>query len=178
MFKSEAYKTLKGKKLSVWLKNHFWHIYFNILVSPIKKSEHQRIDAFELWCWRRLLRVPWSARRLNELILKEIKPDFCWKDWCWNSNMLPTWCEEPTHKKRHWCWERLKAGGEGDDRGWDGWMSPSITDSMDMSLSKVKMIVKDREGWLTVVHGVAESHTWRRDWTTTADLPSSAPQIL
>ena len=91
----------------------------------IKKAEHWRIDAFELWCWRKLLRVPWTARRSNLSILKEISPEYSLKDWCWswNSNTLATWCEELTHLKRPWCWERLKAGGEGDDRGWDGWMA-------------------------------------------------------
>ena len=90
----------------------------------IKKAECQRIDAFEVWCWRRLLRVPWTARRSNQSILKEISPGCSLKDWCWswNSNTLITWCEELTHFKRPWCWERLKAG-EGDDRGWDGWMA-------------------------------------------------------
>ena len=83
----------------------------------IKKTEHRIIDAFELWCWRRLLRVPWTARR-SVLGVH-------WKDWCWswNSNTLATWCEELTHLKRSWCWERLRAGGEGDDKGWDGWMA-------------------------------------------------------
>ena len=91
----------------------------------IKKAKHRRIDAFELWCWRRLLRVPWTARRSNQSILKEISPEYSWKDWCWswNSNTLDTWCKEMTHMKRPWCWERLKAGEEGDDRGWDGWMA-------------------------------------------------------
>ena len=91
----------------------------------IKKAEHWRIDAFELWCWRRLLIAPWTARRSNQSILKEISPGFHWKDWCWswNANTLATWWEELTHWKRPWCWERLGAGGEGDDRGWDGWMA-------------------------------------------------------
>ena len=90
----------------------------------IKKAEHQRIDAFELWCWRRLLRVPWTARRSNQSVLKEIILNIHWKDWCWswNSNTLATWCEDLTQWKRPWCWERLKAG-EGDDRGWDGCMA-------------------------------------------------------
>ena len=91
----------------------------------IKKAEGWRIDTFELWCWRRLLRVPWTARRSNQSILKEISPGCSLKDWCWswNSNSLATWCEELTHLKRPWCWERLKAGGEGDNTGWDGWMA-------------------------------------------------------
>ena len=88
----------------------------------VKKAEHWRIDAFELWCWRKLLRVPWTSRRSNQSILKEISPGVHWKDWCWswNCNTLATWCKELTHLKRPWCWERLRAGGEGDNRGWDG----------------------------------------------------------
>ena len=90
----------------------------------IKKAEWRRIDAFKLWCWRRLLRVACNARRPNQSILREISPEY-WKDWCWswNSNTLATSCVELTHLKRPWCWERLKAGGEGDDRGLDDWMS-------------------------------------------------------
>ena len=90
----------------------------------IKKTECRRIDAFELWCWRRLLRVPWTARRSNQSILKEISPEHS-LDWCWswNFNTLATWCYELTHWKIHWCLERLKAGQKGDDRGWDGWMA-------------------------------------------------------
>ena len=92
----------------------------------IKKAEPWIIDAFELWCWRKLLRVPWTTRRSNQSILKE-KSVLCiyWKDWywSWSFNTLATWCKKLTHLKRPWCWERLKAGGEGDDRGWDGWMA-------------------------------------------------------
>ena len=90
----------------------------------VKKAECQKIDAFELWCWRRLLRVPWTTRRSNQSILKEISPG-CWKDWrwSWNSNTLATSWEELTHWKRPWCWEGSGAGGEGDDRGWDDWMA-------------------------------------------------------
>ena len=91
----------------------------------VQKAEHRRIDAFELWCWRRLLRDPWTARRSNQSILKEISPGCSWKDWCWswNSSTLATSCEELTHWKRLWCWEGFGAGAEGDDRGWDGWMT-------------------------------------------------------
>ena len=91
----------------------------------VKKAEHWNIDSSELWCWRRLLRVPWTARRSNQSILKEISPGVYWKDWCWswNSNALANSCKELTHWKRHWCLEWLGAGGEGDDRGWDGWMA-------------------------------------------------------
>ena len=93
----------------------------------IKKAERPRIDAFELWCWRRLLRVSWTTRRSNQSILKEINPEYSLEGLIlnWSSNTLATWYEEPTRSKRPWCWERLKAG-EGDNRGWDGWMALSI----------------------------------------------------
>ena len=92
----------------------------------VKKAKHRRTDAFKLWCWRRPLRVPWMARRSNQSILKEINPEY-WKDccWSWSFNPLATWCEEPTHLKRSWCWQRLRVGGEAGDRGWDGWMAAS-----------------------------------------------------
>ena len=88
------------------------------------KAEHQRIDTFELWYWRRLLRVPWTARRSNLSILKEINPEYSLEGLMLklNSNTLATWCKELTHWKRPWCWESLKAG-ERVDRGWDGWMA-------------------------------------------------------
>ena len=92
----------------------------------IKKAECWKIDAFELWYWIRLLRVFWTARRSNQSILKEISPEYIhWKNWCWswNSNTLSTWWEEVTHSKRPWWWERLRVGGEGYDRRWDGWMA-------------------------------------------------------
>ena len=91
----------------------------------IKEVECWRTDAFELWCWRRLLRVLWTARRSNQSILKEISPNILWRDWCWgwNSNTLAIWREALTYWKRPWHWKRLKAGAEGDNRGWDGWMA-------------------------------------------------------
>ena len=94
----------------------------------IKKAEHRRIDVFELWCWRRLLRVPWTARRSNQSILKRPVLGVHWKDWCWswNSSTLATSCKELIHWKGLWCWEGLGAGGEGDDRGWDSWMASPI----------------------------------------------------
>jgi len=91
----------------------------------VKKAKRWRIDAFELWCWRRLLRVPWISKRSNQSILKAIGPEYSLEGMMlsWNSNTLATWCEELTHWKRPWCWERLKVGGERDDRGWEGWMA-------------------------------------------------------
>ena len=131
----------------------------------IMKAEHCRIDAFELWYWRRHLRVPGTARRSKQSLIKEINLEYLLKDWCWSwsSNTLATWCEGLTHWKRPWCWERLSAKGEGDDRGWDGWTH----DSMDMSLRKLKEILKDREALCPTVHGVAKSQTQLNDWTTT-----------
>ena len=126
----------------------------------IKKAEHRRIDAFELWCWRRLLRVPWTARRSNQSILKEISPEYSWKDWCWswNSNSLATWCEELTHLRRPWYWKRLKAGGDGEDRGWDGWMA---------SPTQWTWVCVNSQSWWwhASVHGIVESDmTLQRNW--------------
>ena len=94
----------------------------------IKKAEYQRIDAFELYCCRRLLRAPWTTRISNQSSLKEIVLNIYWKGWClsWSSNILATWYKELTHWKRLCCWERLKAGGEGEDREWDGWMASQL----------------------------------------------------
>ena len=129
----------------------------------VKKAEHQRIDAFELWCWRRLLRVPWTARRSNHSILKRSVLDVHWKDWCWswNLNTLVTSCEELTHWKRLWCWEGLGVGGEGDDRGWDGWMA---------SLTRWTWVwVNSRTWWWTgmpdVLRFIGSQSIWH-DWTT------------
>ena len=91
----------------------------------IKKSECQRIDAFELWYWSWLLRAPWATRRSNQSILKEISPKKSLEVLVLklSSNTLATWCEEKTPWKRTWCWKRLRAGGGRGDRGWDGWMT-------------------------------------------------------
>jgi len=148
----------------------------------IKKAEHQRIDTFELWCWRRRLRLPWSARRFNWSVIhgvaknrtwlsdwtalnwKEISLNIHWKDWCWswNSNTLATWFEELTHWKRPWCWERLKARGEGDNRGRYGWMA-SQTDRHEFE--QALGVGDDTEAWHAAVCGVTKSQTWLSNWT-------------
>ena len=88
-----------------------------------------------------------------------------WKDWCWSwsSNTLATWFQELTHWKRPWCWERLKAGGEGDDRGPDGWMHHRLNGRE--NLCKFHEIMKDKEAWHAAVHGFAKSWTQLSDWT-------------
>ena len=90
-----------------------------------EEAEHWRTDAFELWCWRSLLRVPWTARRSNWSILKEISPGCSLEGLMLRLKLqyFGTSCEELTHLKRPWCWEGLGAAGEGDNRGWDGWMA-------------------------------------------------------
>ena len=131
----------------------------------LKKAEHWRIDAFEVWCWRKLLRVPWTARRSNQSIPKGNQSvlNIHWKAWCWswNSKTLATWWEELTHWKRPWCWERLKAKGEGDDRRWDGWM---------VSLSQWTWVwINCGSWWWTGKPGVLQSMGSQRvghDWAT------------
>ena len=92
----------------------------------VKKAELRRIDAFELWCWRRLLRESLGLQGdPTSPFWRRSVLGFLWREWCWswNSSTLATSWEELTHWKRLWCWEGLGAGGEGDDRGWDGWMA-------------------------------------------------------
>ena len=122
------------------------------------------IDAFELWCWRRLLRVPWTARRFNKSILKEISPG-CSLEGLMLKLKLQYFghlMRRADSLKRLWCWERLRAEGEGDNRGWDGWMA---SDSMDMSLGKLWELVMYREAWRAVIHWVAKSRTRLSNWT-------------
>ena len=128
----------------------------------VKKAEHQRIDAFELWCWRRLLRVPWTARRSNQSILKEP-----WYFFGKNDAKAETPILWPPHAEswligKDWCWEGVGAGGEGDDRGWDDWMaSPTLWTGV---------WVRSGSWWWTGRPGVlqfmgSQSRTGVSDWT-------------
>ena len=111
---------LKSRDITLPPRLHISKLWFFPVVMygfeswTIRKAELQRIDAFELWCWRRLLRILWTTGRFNQSILKEIVLNINRKDWWWSwgSNILATWCEELTHWKRPWCWEWLRAGGK------------------------------------------------------------------
>ena len=130
----------------------------------IKKAERRRTDAFELWCWRRLLTVPWTARRANQSILKEISPEYSLEGliWSWNSNILATWCKELTPWKRPWCWEGLGAGGEGDDRRWDGWMA-SLSRWTWVSVNSGSWWWTGRPGVLRFMGSQRVGHDWATD---------------
>ena len=126
------------------------------------KVEHWWTDAFELWCWRRLLRVPWTPRKSNQSILK---------DWCWSSNTLAIWCKEPTHWKRPWCWERPRTKGEEGGRGWHG-QTASLTQWA------IQEIVKDRGAWHAAAHGVATSQRLETEHHHPSNAPSPGSSAI
>ena len=151
---------IKSRHITLWAKvcivraMVFPVVMYGCESWTMKKPEQRRIDAFEPWCWRRLLRVPWTPRRGNQSILKEINPEYSLE------GRMATWCEEPTNWKRSWCWET--EGRRSGQKGWDG-----IIESTDMSLSKLWEMVHDREAWRAIVHGAAKSRIWPSNWTTT-----------
>ena len=132
----------------------------------IKKAEGHRIVAFKLSCRRKLLRVPWTARSSNQSIIKEISPEYSLEGQTLNLKVqnLATWCEDMTHWKRPWSWERLNTGGAWDDRGWDVWMA---------SPTQQTWVWRNSGRWwrtwkAAVLHSMGSQrviHDW--DWTTT-----------
>ena len=138
----------------------------------IKKAEHQRTDVFELWCWRRLLNIPWTARRSNQSTLKEISPEFSLEGLMLKLKLqyLATWCKELTDWKRPWCWVRLRVGGEGADRGCDGWKA---------SLTQWKWVwVNSWSYWWTGRPGMLQSMGSQSDTTERLNWTKLVMKIL
>ena len=156
---------LKSRDITLLTKVHLVKVMvFPVVMDgceiwTIKKIERQRIDAFKLLYCKRLLRVPWTVRRLNQSILKEMNPEYSLEGLMLKVKLQyfgQLWWEELILWKRPWCWERMRAEGEGCNRGWDEW----IANSMDVILSKLRVIAKHRESWYAIVHGIAKSWTW------------------
>ena len=130
----------------------------------IKKAECQGIDAFKVWCWRRLLRVPWTVRRSNQSILKEINPEYSLEGLMLKLKLWPLKMQRANSLKKTLMLEKIEG------RRRKRWLRmrclDDVIDSMDRSLSKLQEIVKDREAWNAAVYGISESQTRLSNWTT------------
>ena len=171
---------LKGRDITLLTKVHivkamvFPVVKYGCESWTIKKAECQRIDVFKLWCWRRLLRAPWTAKRSNQSTLRKSNLEYYWQDWCWSWRSR---CKQLTHWESPWCWERLRAEREEGVRGWDGWMASPMQWTWTWA--------NFGRWWGTGRHGVLQSmglqrvgHNWATEWQQTFTSYAKSPFTL